>query len=320
MKKTSIIAVGLLALTLGGCRETAEDVVNPNTILDGTMTYTMQFERIWQGVSDRYCMWDQESFDWDSIYNVYKPRFEALDAQEGSANIETLKEYYTDIFSRFHDYHMAIFISDPRGYKHFFISPSDNQLAKKGEEGLLTAEQMDELNFYSELSDIDNVEQALTKGGYLKNDSDYDVVKTDDNQLSALYANINGVAYLRTTSASVSVMLDNTDVANLYLRFIKHAKSADCKGVIIDTRFNTGGAVNEFQFLVAPFYAHDIRVGYNREKMGLGRYDYSQRKPMTITKNDDPSQYMKSYRMTVEQTVETVNNNIATLRSTTTKD
>src|SRR3954469_16862562 len=50
-------------------------------------TYAELFKVFWNGMNTNYLFWDQEKVNWDSMYRVYKPRFDTLDLLQNSDTI-----------------------------------------------------------------------------------------------------------------------------------------------------------------------------------------------------------------------------------------
>lgn len=71
------IAIGLLVV-LAGCTHRF-DVEESSTPLDN-------FEVLWQIIDEKYCLFDDKTVDWDSVYRVYHPRFEKMQIAEYEDN------------------------------------------------------------------------------------------------------------------------------------------------------------------------------------------------------------------------------------------
>ncbi len=281
-KCTAAVAIAAAVFSQSSCRDDlGESIVNPNTF-NAKMTYTDQFKAIWTGVSERYAMWDIEETNWDSLYNVYLPRFQAADAA-GKLSDEDFEAYYTDLFKKFRDYHMAAIIKNQTSGATFTISPAMLQKRQAIKDGTASYSMQKDLN-YGKDQYFQRCFQVLRKlyvDGAAKN---CHIVLGND--LKAFSANIEGVAYLHTSAAALCDQLtSNAAYLRLYADFIKFAKSDECKGVIIDTRHNTGGSTLEFQLLCAPFSADDIHIGKSRQKASFARYDYAPLTPFYIEKN-----------------------------------
>ncbi len=284
MKRTIILFLTTIMLIATSCREHGVELMNPTTIVYDLPSE--QFEAIWHGINNGYAFWDIESTNWDSLYMVYHPRFEALDTlvkNDESISTQTLREYYTDICGRFIDHHMRITI------KNIW---SDTEDAEKNtiyiQPGLLEAQKRPYYRKPTTFSDslllkcIMNIDNK--KGAF---------AGTDENgkYRSALACNFDGIAYFKLSGYMLTEAFHSSDslsisIQNVYRQFYEWCTADDLKGIIIDNRGNMGGNIADMSYVVAPFLQSDLQLGETRRKEGLGRYDYTPWVPFIIKKTE----------------------------------
>ncbi len=284
MKRTIILFLTTVMLIATSCREHGVELMNPTTIVYDLPSE--QFEAIWHGINNGYAFWDIESTNWDSLYMVYHPRFEALDTlvkNDESISTQTLREYYTDICGRFIDHHMRITI------KNIW---SDTEDAEKNtiyiQPGLLEAQKRPYYRKPTTFSDslllkcIMNIDNK--KGAF---------AGTDENgkYRSALACNFDGIAYFKLSGYMLTEAFHSSDslsisIQNVYRQFYEWCTADDLKGIIIDNRGNMGGNIADMSYVVAPFLQSDLQLGETRRKEGLGRYDYTPWVPFIIKKTE----------------------------------
>ena len=275
MKPLHIIIVSIVVVMAGvSCRNHANELLNPNTAPYNTPLE--QFEVVWNGINNGYAFWDIDPTDWDSVYTVYKPRFEELSNQT-SVPTATLQNYYADMCSRLIDHHMAVVIRNPKPAADdtittFVINPGNNEVRTRP-------------YYHERFSDslllvcIDKLRSAALVDT---------MAYCNTPQGSILACNINGIAYLHLSKFMLTEALNNNDsssqaIAKAYRLFYDLAVHADTlKGIILDQRGNAGGYVNDFDYVLAPFIDKPLTLGTTRRKEGLARYDYSVWIPFTI--------------------------------------
>ncbi|MGN0187110.1 MAG: S41 family peptidase [Paludibacteraceae bacterium] len=274
MKHFHVILLVLVGMASVSCRNHTNELLNPNTVPYSTPLE--QFEVVWNGINNGYAFWDIDPTDWDSVYTVYKPRFEEL-SNQSSVPTSTLQQYYADMCSRFVDHHMAIVIRNPKPAADdtitaFVINPGYNEVKQR--------------NYYHDrfsdsllLVSIDKLRSKV-----LIDTCAY----CNTSNGSILACNIGGIAYLHLSKFMLTETLNNTDsssqaIADVYHVFYEQAlHSPDLKGIILDQRGNVGGYVNDFDYVLAPFIDQPLTLGTTRRKEGLARYDYSVWIPFTI--------------------------------------
>lgn len=282
MKRTFILSFSAIMLIATSCREHGVELMNPTTI-----SYNLpseQFEAIWHGINNGYAFWDIDPTNWDSLYTVYHPRFEALDTlvkNDESISTQTLREYYTDICGKFIDHHMRVTIkniwsdTDDAKTNTIYIQP-----------GLLEAQKRPYYRIPTTLTDslllncIMNMDNK--KGAFAGSDE-------NGEYRSALACNFDGIAYFKLSGYILTEAFHASDsfsirIQNVYRQFYEWCTADDLKGIIIDNRGNMGGYISDMNYVVAPFLQSDLQLGETRRKEGLGRYDYTPWVPLIIKK------------------------------------
>lgn len=291
MKRILILFIAATALLATSCRQHAEELMNPNTVVYATPSE--QFKAIWHGIDNSYAFWDIDPTNWDSLYRVYLPRFEALDesVEEGiPVPTETLRQYYTDMCGRFVDHHMNITLTNSWKDPSNIAEESVVRIAP----GIIEARQRP--YYHGSFTDsvllecIKKIENAT--GTYR---CGYD----SEGYKSALACNFDGIAYLKLSgymlthafNASDSLSVDLQDV---YMQFHQWCAAKDLKGIIIDNRGNGGGSLNDMMYVISPFLQSEMLLGHIRHKEGLGRYDYTPWLPFTVQNGDILYHWLKS--------------------------
>ena len=61
-------------------------------------TFAEAFETFWKGISSNYLFWDQETVNWDQMYQAYKPKFDSLDTRPYSdTSLNLCFQYMADM-------------------------------------------------------------------------------------------------------------------------------------------------------------------------------------------------------------------------------
>ncbi len=283
MKRILILFIAATALLATSCRQHAEELINPNTV--EYTTPSEQFKAIWHGIDNSYAFWDIDPTNWDSLYRVYLPRFEALDEswKEGiPVPTKTLREYYTDMCGRFVDHHMVITLTN------HWKDPSNTGEDKvvKIDPGNIEARQRP--YYHDSFSDLWLVE-CIQKIG--TTDVYYWGYDSKRKKICALACNFDGIAYLKLSGYMLTDAFKASDslslgIQDVYMQFHKWCAAKDLKGIIIDNRGNDGGALNDMMYVISPFLQSEMLLGHIRHKEGLGRYDYTPWLPYTVQNGD----------------------------------
>ncbi len=283
MKRILILFIAATALLATSCRQHAEELMNPNTV--GYTTPSEQFKAIWHGIDNSYAFWDIDPTNWDSLYRVYLPRFEALDesVKEGiPVPTETLREYYTDMCGRFVDHHMNITLTNRWKDR----SNTGEERFVQIRPGIIEACQRP---YYHDSFTDSVLLECIQKIGAPIYYSYYD--SKEEIKKSALACNFDGIAYLKLsgymlTNAFYAPDSLSVGIQKVYMQFHEWCAAKDLKGIIIDNRGNRGGALDDMMYVISPFLQSEMLLGHIRHKEGLGRYDYTPWLPFTVQNGD----------------------------------
>lgn len=274
MKHSHVILLIFVLVASVSCRNHSNELLNPNTAPYSTPLE--QFEVVWNGINNGYAFWDIDPTDWDSVYTVYKPRFEELSNQT-QVPTATLQQYYADMCGRLVDHHMAVVIRNPKPaaddtISTFVINPGNSEVRTRAyyHERFSDSLLMVCINHLRSAALVDTMAYCNTPKG------------------SILACNFNGIAYLHLSKFMLTEVLKSNDsisqaIADVYRLFYDLAVHSDTlKGIILDQRGNVGGYVNDFDYVLAPFIDKPLTLGATRRKEGMARYDYSVWIPFTI--------------------------------------
>lgn len=266
-----------LPIFLTGCRDEADNLIQPGTMIGETLT--SQFEQIWQGISQNYVFWEIDSVDWDEIYTKYKPQIEKLDKQDVVAT-EDLKKLYEEAFGSLIDQHMVIVAvnvkADKEDEQRVVIIP--RMLAAAKREG-----------FHESIptEGFQVIRQKMINDGRITFGSQF-VDENPDASISHMETCVidNDILYFSFRAFNIIEKLQGYvlngdesakgiyDVYSEYMRQLLFNKNI--KSVIVDVRSNTGGNLGDMLTVLSPLLKEDIHLFDTKTKMGLGRLDYSE--------------------------------------------
>ena len=107
--KMRMILVMAVLVGLVSCkREILKPELNSN--LEGN-TYGEVFQSFWKGINSNYLFWDAETVNWDSMYRVYKPKFDSLDQRRYSDTTTNICfQYMADMTKNLRDGQYALMV------------------------------------------------------------------------------------------------------------------------------------------------------------------------------------------------------------------
>ena len=267
MKHFKILLVLSVSTLLFSCREENPAVLNPQD--EKTFTsWDDVFESFWNGMNYSYAFWDVDPTDWDAVYREYKPRFQNLKFHN-SQDSATVKELFTKMTENIIDHHFNISLWDENGQVYEQIRPGSQEVTKR--------------NYYHENfseQDLINTIVANKEKGRIK----YASISGTGNYMNIYsYCIDNSIVYLRLTSFAIYSNLDNPDLIDTIQNFFHLiGTTPDLKGIVIDTRGNGGGILNDMYFILSPLITKEVTFGYTRTKNGMGRLDYTPWSPMIL--------------------------------------
>ena len=300
--KLFILGALLLLLTVTSCRQESDALYSygQNDELrfqEANESYAGEFKLFWHAMNQNYALWDYErefGFDWDAAYDAFLSRFEALDQRLENGEEITDDEFQSlleDLVRPLHDSHMfAIFKNHATG-NDITVDPS--VLLIYDREDINEA-----MGFYPDLSYYRNegrlscyMSASTIADSVIDLHPDYAEVGIeiksgviDDGVAYLYFSNFRLSAYLGNygffASASQRVLDLNQAVVDTWINWFsmiqEMKENGTLKGVIIDVRTNSGGYNNDFKYVLGALVPQgsSFQIGYQREKNGVGRYDY----------------------------------------------
>ena len=300
--KLFILGALFLLLTVTSCRQESDALYSygQNDELrfqEANESYAGEFKLFWHAMNQNYALWDYErefGLDWDAVYDAFLPRFEALDQRLENGEEITDEEYQSlleDLVRPLHDSHMfAIFKNHATGND---ITADPSVLRIYDREDINEA-----MGFYPDLSYYRNegrlscyMSASTIADSVIDLHPDYAEVGIeiksgviDDGVAYLYFSNFRLSAYLRDwgffASASQRVLDLNQAVVDTWINWFsmiqEMKENGTLKGVIIDVRTNSGGYNNDFKYVLGALVPQgsSFQIGYQREKNGVGRYDY----------------------------------------------
>lgn len=278
MKYYKIAWVLLLTALLSSCREENPSVFNPQDE-DVFTSWDDVFESFWNGMNYSYAFWDVDPTDWDEVYREYKPRFKDL-VFKNSQDSATVKALFTEMTENLVDHHYILTLLLPPDEKEekgwASIQPRLQEIGKRAYYH----------KRYFETDIVKTIEANGKKGRINMKDLKYAFVYDEKGEFAMgiySYCIDNGIVYLRLSAFSITDNLENTKVQETYQNFFNLIETVpDLKGIVIDTRSNGGGSIDDLFFILSPLISKEITFGYTRSKNGMGRLDYTPWSPMTL--------------------------------------
>lgn len=282
------------------CREDSDDIksyayedflnfAESNSSLEG------QFRAIWTAMNCNYPVWDyeeQQGINWDDIYDKYLPRFKELDVGynlEKPVPDSLVSELYDSIFAPLHDGHLRVYLKNIHTGKKIkkTISPQVIRVVESNADSIASLLELDYL--------VSSFKPTLKY--YDDNEGLIEFIE-EQEYIFACFK--DGIVYFRLpifrlTQAFKERSLDEGKerICKLWESWFSciqnlHALNS-LRGVIIDVRNNPGGTQNDYQYVLGALDKGDNefgvmrhKVGYLREKAGVGRLDFSWLQPLTL--------------------------------------
>jgi hypothetical protein len=295
MRKLLIIAAVVLAFS--SCRKTSDYVPYLGERSQLTYsTYAEQFNVIWSNIDRGYVFWDVDKTDWDEVYKKYMPEFESFDKRvEAGEHIATseLQKLYEKVMGNFIDHHMNIKVknlfSDGSDDGMVSFSPSDNEVPKR--------------DYYYKGHDEMTQEIVLCNINLEPETSAYSIIDTKIALLEQdgliLYYILFGlpdgrvIPYLWQTGYQMTMILPHVEnpespyyeaaqLIDTWLTVATETPKEQLAGIILDNRCNSGGYMNDINFVLSSFVKSDFSVLSTRYKEGSGRLEHSVWTPMVI--------------------------------------
>jgi hypothetical protein len=301
--KPVLLALLLCVLAVSGCRP-AVDLLPVNSTPLQQPAYTMEadtwtalFNAFWQGMSENYVYWDVEPVDyWDTVWDTYKPQFDALGPYPGSedsitVNIHEAMTCFAAMLAPLKDGHLQMNLV---ALNNGTLPARKRVLARYADADQNTNPQS--AFYFNNWSgapagwnpddNYDFWEGAIS--GYFTN-TDVTTVNPESPfeffHIATGRKMLNGggyILYLYFSSFEINAHLKDEGVLEVMRQFMRDLVGEGCKGVIFDLRGNSGGSSVDLALLLGPLLERDMPIGYIRTKKSPGRLDYLPYTPYLI--------------------------------------
>lgn len=283
MKKYIILGI-LLAITVTSCRQKQPLVLHPSDkLVYPVATYwTDVFESYWDAMNYNYVFWDIDQTDWDEVYDVYKPKFNAL----GGISVEldsTAVQYFTELSSSLIDHHYVLTLKSVTVSSPTDDSPDNTVEVERSISP--SSEKIKERDYYHEGNPRFSELIMEATGKREPKISNFINYRSDNGGgnfsyfMSYLYD--DKVPYLYFSEfnieKTISGVPDGDHLESIFDGFKSAVMSENTKGVIIDLRHNGGGALSDLDYLISDYIpeGQSLKIGSTRYKKGMGRLDYT---------------------------------------------
>lgn len=300
--KFLLLGALFLMLTVTSCYQESDALYSygqndANRFQEADDSYAGEFKLFWHAMNQNYPLWDYErelGLDWDAAYDEFLPRFEALDQRREKGEEITDEEYQSlleDLVRPLHDSHMYANFKNHATGEDITVDPS--VLRINDHEDFSVALDFDpDLSYYWNEGRLSRYMSASTKAdSVIDLHPDYAEIGIeiksgviDDGVAYLYFSNFRLSPYLSDcgffASASQRVLELNQAIVdtwnNWFDQIQEMKKNGTLKGVIIDVRSNLGGYNADFKYVLGALLPQGspFQVGYQREKNGVGRYDY----------------------------------------------
>lgn len=259
LKYIALVVVSIISLSFISCREYGPDVINPDN-RNSFENWSDVFETYWYGMNYSYAFWDVDPTDWDAVYDTYKPQFEGLEFYNEADSLK-VKELFGEITSGLIDHHYSLTLKKRNGEYFAGYWPNFDEVETRD----YYHESLNQ-DYLTEIIESMEAEGRVTEL--------YGFVCPDMTLYSALID--ESVVYLRLSSFRMNSYLGDEHMeAVLYNYYYLIDNVPDLKGIIIDSRSNGGGFINDMNLIVTPLLAEDLLFMESRTKTGMGRLDYT---------------------------------------------
>jgi hypothetical protein len=250
--KKRLLYFSLLILLFVSCHKDPLQATDQPTASD-------LFTIFWNKMSNHYVFWDIDKTDWSYIYTTYKPLFDQLDYNIES-DIKKSVSYYKSICNQLIDAHFQINFQY-KSIKDSIISPT--AALKKKQPG-----------FHFPYNYM-NITTAYLDSGYLfTNQSGNDLrIVTGTIKHRILYFTCNH--FTLATSFYSPVDVDTKKCMNYFFYQIAHATDNKIKALVIDVRGNTGGNMEDANFLLGRMIKEPLHFGFSKYKNGPDKDNFT---------------------------------------------
>lgn len=251
-----------LILSAASCRKELPQIDQPERYIAGSFSET--FQAYWTGMNNSYVFWDIDPTNWDDVHRKYQPLFARLNVND-SADVRKSYTYFKEMTAKLVDSHYTLVFNSPYLRDSAYINPSGDRHEKDG-----TLHNPISANFFYNTIPQRYLGQSTVRG----------VNIVGNNQVFAIAGKINNnILYLHFNVFSLKTAYDseaNAAVNKVLKYYFDNIQNpAGLKGLIIDVRSNSGGALADLNFLLGPLTDQSYSFGSSRSKAGMGRLEYT---------------------------------------------
>lgn len=288
------LCIAVISLCFTACRR--ETIAKRDLLSDYEINnYSEVFEVFWKGINSNYVYWQEDPLNWDSIHDVYKPKFAALDSVvDGNQAQNQAFQYMVDMTKNLKDGNYALQVN--QGGDFVFADSTYKSWLRFIPKLMLSARTNPVLP--------DTLFDYIVQYNYV-NDFDYGQYR-DINTLQmfqAITGNISKgnkkIEYLGLNNGFMMKAGYNVDYSSrppvrpVIKNFFSTIRQPDCDGFILDLRNNRGGDVEDIDFFVGQLTTQSLLFGYAKYKSGSGRLDYTPSIPMFVVPQIGAVDYKK---------------------------
>jgi hypothetical protein len=237
-----------------------------------------------------YLYWDVDGVNWDTIYDVYKPKFDELGviklSDKNSLNnaVKYAVGYYKEMVAGLSDSHLVLKFSDDTTY-----SPASERVILR-QDFLMFDRIFGDGLWYApgdvEYGIADNwFENVILKRNDFDNENHFPKAATSradaDGGFKAAtgHITINSgpgyILYFYFNKFALADHLNHPGYGPVINQFLNDLPDPNVKGVIFDLRGNTGGAADDIGMILGPLLTRPLKIANTRTKNGPGRLDYA---------------------------------------------
>ncbi len=295
MMNMRYIAIALVLLGLSSCQR--ENLTKRNLLSDyEVQSYGEMFEVFWKGINSNYVYWAQDPLNWDSIYTVYKPRFDSADkvnAKDGITAQNMAFQYLVDMTKDLKD---GNYLLQVNGGGDFTFADSTYR-GMIGFSPRLMMTQVTNPVLPDTLFDYiihNNYLNGFDYGQYW-DPSGTQVCQTITGTVSKGTKNIPylGINDFMLRAAYYDAGYSSRPIHPVLKNFFSAIRQPGCDGFILDLRNNRGGDLEDIDFLVGQLTTTPLLFGYMRYKSGSGRLDYTSPIAMNVTPQPGATDFKK---------------------------
>jgi carboxyl-terminal processing protease len=255
----------LLVYAGGGCKKTP-GITAPQQYT--ASSFSQVFEAYWSGMNTNYVFWSIDTTNWDAVYQLYQPLFAKLDISKPQDHLQAF-QYFSAMAKGLVDNHYNLSFFDPLLVDSVF-NPADAR--KKGH----IAPSLP-FTFFSQ-----TITQKYFDVSYWADTLFTEVFseKKDTLDMGLVEGIIRGhILYLHLDRFYLQHLIQDLGSGILaagWNKFLTHLHTAGlATSLIIDLRNNSGGYLEDLNYIAGQLIASPLDFAYTREKSGNGRLDYT---------------------------------------------